>query len=563
MKKKAYLGLAQDRNKIYAAHLTRVKGVLQLVDIEVLELPESIEHRPKPKPGGPPPEPEDDTVFGLDDDDLSDFESISMDDDDIPDESDSGKTKVGYDESEDEETNEQILSNYLNTLGDRKLITGINIPQGRTIFQPLQGVNLKKMKKKEQDEFINEKLAPIYNEQIDADKYTWEVDDDGDGWLVSHDNGTDLINLIDLAEITYDGKVRIHEMLSDEVIWTGLVQSHYRLGEEEITGLLSIGERTTRLVFLKGHRIFHVLPVINEGGRSRNVKQTVFSKLLFEIDKGTLPALDRLLIMHSTTAAEQVRDFFRDQFIDVEVDLFRPDPEKLQLPEEIQKNPEVIRPYLTAIGAAQAAARIDTAEWPSLSLLPEFVIERYKIFKLQWHGAALLVCIALAPLLVNHWYQDYVSERQQLERELSQIETEITELRPVAADVERMTEEQAVLREKNARVIELSENTLLWSRILGQINEGMAEIPNTWLTTFRVDGDELSVEGHTLYRQRVPLVTRVFDDARIERVEESEVRDATIHNFSLKVHDYLADPDRFTPEIPEPDEDYIREVELR
>ncbi len=564
MNKKDFIGLALDKNKIYTAHLTRVKGRLELTDVETIELPEIVEARSKPRFGDFTPKEtqgaaEEDIMFGLDDD-SGDFETIDLDDVDSADDMEYGEPGVG-DEKQDQ-SNEQVLSNYFAGHGKKTLQLGVNIAHGKTMFQPLEAVDLKSMKKKQQDEYVAQMLGPMYEDEISPDQYAWEVDEQGDGWLISYDNDTSFLNLIDLAQITYDGRVFIRELMSDEIIWSGMVRSHYNLSEDQITGLVSIGERSSRLLFMKGDRLFHVLPVINEGSKSRNVLQTLFSKLLFEIDKGTLPALDQMIIMQSTKPGADVIEFFRDQFIDVDVDMFRPDPHKLVLPDELKNNPEALRPYITAIGAAQAASGLDIQKWPALSLLPEYIRERQRYFKLEWHGVALLVLIALAPLLINHWYQNHTSEISALNQSIQAIDTRIATTQPVAAEVEQMLEEQAVVREVNDRIVNLSRNNLLWSETLGQINEGVAQIPNTWLTSLRVSGDELQIEGYTLYRDRIPRAARVFRDARIASVNEGLMREAEVLQFSLRVHNFKDEEERFSPEVPEPDEDVIREIEV-
>jgi hypothetical protein len=54
----------------------------------------------------------------------------------------------------------------------------------------------------------------------------------------------------------------------------------------------------------------------------------------------------------------------------------------------------------------------------------------------------------------------------------------------------------------------------------------------------------------------------VFNDARIVSVNEGEARGTEILQFSLRVHNFKDEEERFSPEIPEPDDDVIREIEV-
>ncbi|MDI6402086.1 hypothetical protein QLX67_08775 [Balneolaceae bacterium ANBcel3] len=550
MKGKDFIGLALDNNRIYTAHIKKGKRGIDLVSVDTLDLPEAGGR----KAGGT--DADESNAFGFDDSELG---SISIDD--LDDEFE--MTEVDSDSSGGAFSNDQALANYFARFGNKKLHVGLNIPHGKSFFQPLKGFEPRKMKKKEREEYFNEKLSAVHNRQINPDQYAWEIDQDGDGWLVSSEENGSLANMVQLANMSYKGTSAIEDVVPDEVLWTGMVRSHYRLQDDEVTGIMCIGERTSRLVFLNGEHIFYVLPMINEGAKSPNVLQTIFSKLLFEIDKGTLPGLNRIILLSEPQIGDKARSFFRAQFEDVDVDQFQLSRRKMSLPEHLRDNPEALRPYISAIGAAQAASGINIENWPTLSLMPEHVLERQQVFKLDWHGIVLLVLIALAPLLVNHWYSTNATEYERLDTMVELNQSRIAETEPIAREVEHIMAERSALEEVNERMKSLSRQNLLWSQRLDRLNNEMAGIPNTWLTTLTMDGNDLQLEGRSLYRQRIPMVSQVYEDVRILRVSEGEVRGNRVYNFSLRVRDFRTQDDRFSPEIPDFDEELTPEIDIQ
>ncbi|MDG5768200.1 hypothetical protein QA596_12105 [Balneolales bacterium ANBcel1] len=549
MATREYIGFALDGNRIYAARLGKAGGALELLSVKTLVLPQTIHQGTASQPEETKEDSEED-IFNLEG--QPDKPEPSYSEESETDEDEEGLDLSGsVFETAEEESNDQVVSEFFHHLGRRRVYVGLNIPQGRSVFQPLSDVQPARMKKREREEFFTSKLAPIYNEVVTTEQYTWDVGENGEGWLVSYDQDTSLLNLVELAGTSYRGKMLISEMLPDEAIWTGLMRSHYELADDETTGLISIGEKTSRIVFLKGREIVQVMPLIGEGAKNRNILQTLFSKVLFEIDKGTVTSLERLVIVHSSGMGEQARDFFRDKFRDTEVELFEPDPEKLLLPEELAGDPDALNSYLTAIGAAQAAAGVDTGEWPSFSLLPEYVRERQRVFKLEWHGMLLLAMIAATPFLINHWYQDYSAQQESLERQVALSEARISELQPIASEVNHLMEQQLVLQEMNERITGLSEQTLLWSETIKQLNEGMGDIRNTWITSLQTAGNDLNLQGYSLYRHRIPLVSEIFDDAHVFQVTEGTIRGATVYHFTIRVNNFRSDEERFNPDIPE------------
>lgn len=102
---------------------------------------------------------------------------------------------------------------------------------------------------------------------------------------------------------------------------------------------------------MKGDKLWLVSPIITEGVRSRKFLNTVFSKILFQLDTGEVPNLDRLIICNNSLGEEGI-SFFKERFPDVEVSEFE-FAEELFDPQE--HTLDSIAPFTTAIGTAWAA----------------------------------------------------------------------------------------------------------------------------------------------------------------------------------------------------------------
>lgn len=560
---KEFVGLAYQDGRIYSARIKKVKGVYELVSVDSMRLSRPLDEPVKEGVFGE--EAEEQNIFGIDDseeekpgiDIKSDFEEEEAESFDMTEESETGE------EDEEELSNEHILASYFSKLESKKIKVALNITQGRAIFQPLLNVQPGKMKKKDRIDFFDSKLQKIYGDDIALGQYVWRVNEQGNGWLISYDNDQSFIHLIDQSADIFNGKVLIREMMPDELIWTRLVTEHYELPEEQITVLASIQDKSSRLVFLKGSEIFHVIPVINEESKTRNILETIFSKLIFEMDQGTLPAIHKLIIMNSSGHGQETKDFFIDRFGEIEVDYFLPNPKKIVLSEKAIENPTLIQPYVTAIGAALAASEEDKKNWADLSFLPEYVKERQRVFKLKWHGMILLLLIALAPMVIDRWQKGYASESERLNNSLELMALRISKLQPVATEVEMLMDDMMILRVQNERLIDLSRNNYLWSETLNNLNNGFQQVPGTWISSLRVTGDMLSIEAHTTNRERIAQAAEVFDDARVLRIREGEVREATVLDFLINVHHYQKDTERFSPKAPIPDEGFIRNYMLQ
>ena len=556
---KEFLGITHEDGRVRIARLRKTGKSLELAELFVFDLPNSLNSKTGGIEGGTT-EAED--VFGLESDldDLDLSGELGGQSDDLSGDlsGDVGDDFDMTDVEEDEDAqNEMRMADYLKQFGQNKLDIGVHVPFGRTVFQILKGVDLDSMKKKERKEFILEKLRPIYENELNEDQYAWEKAGDN-SLLASCNDNYDLLHLVDVAETYYDGKTIIRELLSDESIWMGLARTNYDLSEEDVTGLISIGAKTSRVIFMQGNDILSVLPVITEGENRDSVLNTIFSKILFEFDKGELPKITRLLLVNSSKTSEKAKAFFEKQFDDdVEVDYLMPDPELLSLADDLTlrdqnvSSPVVLQPYLTAIGAAWAASGMNEKEFSTLSLLPDFIEEKQKVFKLEWHGAILLLLIALTPLFLNNIYNDKSSELRSLEQQVQILDTQIEDIRPIATMTEDLMADQQQIQAETDRLLELAEYSQRWSETMRIINHGVDEISNLWIRSMRSDDANLIVNGVALGRVEIPEISNLFTNANIEQVRESEMRERDVYDFSINVNNILQDIDPFLLEMPE------------
>lgn len=561
MAKKEYIGISSEYDRLRIARVRAHKDGIELLGVDTVDLPYPVVRSGDASDN--PMEFTDDfeDLFGADSDTPSTTGFPGLEDVDESQESKGDDLEKSFDmtniddDSEIATENERLFSDYLSKLGQNKLRFGLHIPFGKTTFQFYKNVDPSSMNKKEQREFFIEKLRPIHDRDAEPDEYAWSSRPQ-DGCLLAYNyEDHSLVNLVELAETYFKGKLLINERVPDEGIWAGLARTNYDLKEDDITGLIAIGESTSRVIFMKGEHIINVLPIITEGESSDDILNTIFSKILFEIDKGELPKISRLLIARSVKLADRVKKYFQGQFDDVEVDYITLNPEKVTYSDDILDSPAYLQPYMSAIGAAWAASKVNEKEFSEFSIVPEYIRERQRVLKLEWHGIAILVLIALTPLFLNNLYNKKAEELRSLEQDMRMVELQIEELQPIATLTEDLMSDLTVINSENDRLLELAQYSQKWSQVFRIFNEGINDIPNVWLTTLRTDENNLSITGFSLGREQIPVVSQLYSNSNVQQVQETELRGQPIYSFSMQTNNYLQDLDEFIPEMPQSDFD--------
>ncbi|MFY0684390.1 MAG: hypothetical protein JXR20_07550 [Balneola sp.] len=500
---------------------------------------------------------EDDSVFGIEDDfdldlDLesdtdSDSDDLDIDLEQFDDDEDILNVEDMAAESEGElaASNELLVYNVLNDIDSSSVKMSLNIPAGATIFQVLKDIDFSTVKKKDLNIIIDDRLEALYGSPKGSDYYSSSVRDDGSLLLVSIDDDPQVLQLIHDSEGIYNGKITINEVLPDESLIVGLFRANYDVDPESITALIQYSETSCRIIFLKGNKLLIISPMITEGSSSRKFLNTVFSKILFQLDTGEVPNLDRIIVCNNNLGDEAI-SFFSDRFPDIEVDDFRYNDELFDTGEI---DSSTVASFTTAISLAWVDAGFEQKAYPNISFLPTYIKERQKIFKLQWHGFLLVALIILTFPVSNYFYNNNVIELDNLRESVSVRKAEIRSLDNIVQQYNRVSSDLSGIQARLELLDELSEATLTWTVNLDLVNKGIDNIDSIWLTNLSETGDsQVNIEGIALYRNRIPMVADIFSGAILLDVQRILIREKEVFSFTYTITNVVADNERYTPE---------------
>lgn len=564
---KDYIGLTVQDDSIRVARI-RVNGKdAKLIKLDHYTLVEKIKSADPQQQGEREEAPDDDadSIFGLEEeeedeednddlenlDDLADLDFDDLDeggdDDDAFSVSEEDMAMDMVKESDTPQSNELLLFNLLSDIDEKKIELGLNIPAGDAIFQIIRDTDFKEVKRKDLINDIEEKYESIYGTSSSMDNYSYEIREDGSLLLGSVEHESVSLQLLNRALELYSGKVLVNDIVPDEMALVGLARANYELLPDEITGIIQFGKESCRVVFMQGEEIWLVSPIINEGTKNKAFLNTIFSKILFQLDTGDVPSLDRILLANNTVGDSAI-EFFQDNFPDIKV-------ENLQLRKEFIDSNNVdsatVPGFTTAIGSALAASGLVDDKMPELSFVPVYVLDRQKIFKLQWHGVLMLVLIFLTPITFNYFYQQNVEKINSLESNLQQLNSNIERLNPIVEETKELQQKIAGLKDKLILLSDLSDNSREWSAKVSILNEGIDRVNNSWITSMTQNDGNVNLQGYTLYRTRIPEIVNIFDEATLMSVNNEDIREQRVYRFTIIVDRFAASDELYSPPKPE------------
>lgn len=443
-------------------------------------------------------------------------------------------------------SNEVQLNNFFSLINSKRINLGLNIPSGTTFIQILDENDFSKMKKKDLNVIIDDRLESLHGESKIEDYFSYTIRDDGALLLSSIEGEPKLLSLLDRTKSIYRGKIFVEDILPDELILHGLVKANYVLEEKKITCIVQFSETNCRVFFLQGEHILLVSPIITEGVRSRKFLATVFSKILFQLDTGEIPNLDKIIICNNSLGKEGVT-FFKDRFPDIEVSEFKFSED---LFEPLGNTSISLTEYTTSIGIAWAASKFKNETFNTISFLPKHIIESQKILKLQWHGILLLLLIFFSFPFINSVWQNHIIQIDIANNEISLLENELQFYNNTVNNFNRVNSLLSQIQDQLILINTLSKNSKTWSVNLDLINNGISDIGDVWLQSI-TPGDtpnSLSIQGIARNRESVSKVAELFAEATLLDATRSNIRDVEVYNFSYYVTKIVSNTEIYTPE---------------
>ncbi|AXI99776.1 hypothetical protein CYPRO_0491 [Cyclonatronum proteinivorum] len=461
---------------------------------------------------------------------------------------------VGSENTQDDEmvTVVSALDRVFIEFNDKKINLAFVMPTGSTSWFTLSiPPDLKSQKQKAA--YIEDRLSRVYNQQMpEPDTYKWVHTTDNKVLIGSCPDSILLLELLERLNYTRQQTYFLRACLPEEVALMQYVEVKNKKGEaEEQEGssiLIDFGVSSARITIIKNGIIQSAMPLIPRVNQVSAYANKVFSRMLMELEKGDVKFISEIIINDGIGAEELLMDIFESTFMSLPCKILKADQH-----ERIETAPSLKQQVPPAIaGAVLAAWGKPSNLTQGMSFIPRHVQDRQKIFKLQWHGVMLLICIAAVPIVVNNLYHSTQFQLNDARREAELLQMQLFEARGIADTVREFDGRNAQLLRQLGEMEELGQGTRMWSTTLEMLHAGLPEIRSTWITSMQYSNNVLILEGTTMLRQNIPLVANLFYEAGVQQVSAVEIRDRQFYNFRIIVNRITRDPADFNPVVPPP-----------
>ncbi|MFA6456288.1 MAG: hypothetical protein WCW40_05645 [Bacteroidota bacterium] len=355
---------------------------------------------------------------------------------------------------------------------------------------------------------------------------------------VIREDGLGLLDLIESVKDFLGNRTpRLQFIETSDISLMNMVRANYELGESEVSIIVYVGTEFSRLIFMKGEFFFHFAPVISEGRLTPNIENTIYSRILLEQDSAGILRIDRIFLAGEAIKID-LKQFLAPQFAESPIEYLISTTLDTT---EFQDNPEtIVSEYAIPIASAMRALEPKNKRYYEIDLLPTSYREGQKVFKLAWHGYLLLVLIFATTFFFTSRYAELNEDVRSTKAELKKKQDQLAENQRLQSILDSLAAQNSQYETALKVYDELMPNYNRWSKVFNHLTSSVESVNSIWIKDIAARGDSsMELTGYTLYRQRIPRIANMFENATLKTVDMESIRGKDVYRFVLVVRSNL------------------------
>lgn len=353
---------------------------------------------------------------------------------------------------------------------------------------------------------------------------------DGNKLAVYPSGQSNYLTAIDsLARMNNRKFLKIESVKCAEISLANFIARRIQVSPNEISLIVYIGKEYSKIIFLKGNRLFHVGSTLSVGKNSFNSHRVLVSKILLEMEHAGVNSLGRFIITGEDDS-EDLQLGIKKSFPDSQVSIFRIKDVEIGFIDNFSNSSSFVIP----ISAAEEYFDQIESNKKGIDLLPNYVREQQKAFHLDWHGYTLILLIllsisyfiytAVSNSILGTTMQNEINRLVRIQEQnketvakINSYENKIKNVGQTKIILEQLSKGAGVLNKQMYKLSGFTENTEnIWIRHMSYRNQ-----------------DNLKIEGYTLNRKNARKLSDSYNSALLENVIYDPIKNTRYFKFSI------------------------------
>lgn len=431
---------------------------------------------------------------------------------------------VAEEELDPVSTQERTLHNALFRHADKGLQLGLALEQEDVTFTTIgvsEPLSARKLRRRVRDELG--RLEPTIGDH----DYDYIPRSEDSILAYSHSGEMELLHRLCRVNDALSDPLRLALIDVNEIALLNLL-TRLVPPTRGMSVLVYVGNEFTRMLFLRDGGLHDLSPVIHEGVSAVGNLSQCFGRIVAELDVAGVDTVDAIHVAGAADTQEY-RSFFEQQFPGCAV-------QGLPYGEVLTGDPDLLREAGDFAISISLAWKILDPRAPGqvrTNFLPADLRRGWLWSSLAWHGWALASLCATTVVVAATTAGVLYSQTSTTRSELEMIERQIELVSPAAQAVDVLDRRITAVWEQRALVDSLKPGHLPASDLVRQLTLSSSELNSTWLTDLDLTDNTFSVQGVSLYGNRIHRFAEGRANTEIHSVALTTILGKTLYEYDI------------------------------
>jgi hypothetical protein len=340
-----------------------------------------------------------------------------------------------------------------------------------------------------------------------------------------------------LARMNNKKYFKIPTVKSAEISLASYVARYRKFGAKENSLILYIGKEYSKVIFLKGEKLYHIGSTLAVGKNSFNAHNVIVSKILLAMEHGSLNTLENIIICGEDNS---------DDFVSIIKDAYPRAKVYTQSIKSMDVNSIDSFSTESAFIVTAAVAEEYFAEMDKkslgINLLPNYIKEEQKIFHFGWQGYLVMLLTLISIGFFTMTILSNAEELQEKESEINKLmliqaqnRDKVNQIKSYENKIQNVDQTKVILNQ-------LSSGTGIFSDQLKKLSGFTNQRRNLWISDLAIDQNKnIKISGYTFSRTMVKQLSDSYNGAILQNIVFEPMRDLRAFKFSINAGNLMGE----------------------
>lgn len=338
-----------------------------------------------------------------------------------------------------------------------------------------------------------------------------------------------LVAIDSLARMNNKKFLKIESVKCAEISLASYVSKRIQTKADETSLIIYIGKEYSKLLFLKGNKLFHIGSTLPVGKNSFNSHRVLVSKILLEMEHAGVNSIKRFVITGEDDSEDLILKI-KDTFSVADVSMFKLRDVEVGKIDSFSN----LSNFIIPISVAEEYFDQLENNTKGINLLPSYVKEQQKPFHLAWHGYLLLVLSIVALGYFAYTIYSNIILSDVMQNNINRLVTIQQQNREAVEKIKSY--ENKIKNSGQTKIVldQLSRGTGILSNQMWKLSNFTQQKDNIWISNLSYKNqDNLKIEGYTLNRFSARKLSDSYNSAILESIIFDPIREMRSFKFSI------------------------------